>query len=121
MRGVITICTLALATFSTQVSAQVPKIKPFVQKTAKISVDTKKKLTVECPVLSDSIVVTKEKKENSDIYARKATRRGGNPYVVWVATDKLWKDPQRPKKTWGNFFKSQFLRIIRPPKNESKE
>ena len=50
-----------------------------------------------------------------DIYGQMNQKRGGNPYRVWVASESFWNDPNRPKQVWGRFFRTEFLKILRPP------
>lgn len=79
---------------------------------------SEERLVIEHPVLQDTLVVALTGPDacQCDIYSTSEQRRGGNPYRVWVATERFWEHPTRAQNQWGRFFRSRFLQIIRPPR-----
>ena len=96
-------------------NAQWDKLKRFIQTDVVIVEETEAKLVLFHKTLSDTIFLSSELAEDSDIYSKLSQKRGGNPYRVWQATDKFWNNPRRPKATWGKYFSSSFLKILRSP------
>lgn len=62
------------------------------------------------------LTVTVGLKENSDIYSLTVQQRGGNPYRIWIISERLANDSRLPKHLWGRYFKTAFLRVLRSPK-----
>ena len=102
---------------ASEASAQWKMLKKFVQKDVEIVEETKTLLVLRHPELDELMVVAlkNDGDEQPDIQGDMAQERGGNPYRVWVASEKLWNDPDKPKQVWGRFFRAEFLRILRPP------
>ena len=93
-------------------------VKKYVQPDVEIVRETREALVLRHPDWPDTtLVLTTEQRQDSDIYEVLARRRGGNPYRTWKATEAFWNDPQRPKQTWGRYFRAEFLRLIRPPRS----
>ena len=111
--GVVLGLMLAVPVVQSQPSWRV--VKKYVQPDVKIVHETREALVLRHPDWPDTLVLTTEQREESDIYEVLARRRGGNPYRTWKATEAFWNDPKRPKQTWGRYFRADFLRLIRPP------
>ncbi len=114
---VVALAWIGLLGTSSEAAAQWKMLKKFVQKDVEIVEETKTVLVLRHPELDELMVVALkgESDEEPDIQADTAQERGGNPYRVWVASEKLWNDPDKPKQVWGRFFRAEFLRILRPP------
>lgn len=106
------LCTLSC--MAGPAHAQWDKIKKFVQPSVEFLTESKERLVLFQAELKDSVVISFDKVKGADIYSKMAMRRGSNPYRVWVASKEFWDDPKRPKKKWGKFFRSDFLKIMRP-------
>ena len=44
--------------------------------------------------------------------------RNGNPYRVWIASERFWNDPEFPRKRWGEVLRAAFLKTVRRPVDE---
>ena len=91
-------------------------LKKFVQKDVTILKESSESLVLYNKALQDSVVLAQTPKVDCDIYASTEQKRGSNPYRIWVVTEKFRKNPKLPKKLWGKFFKTSFLKLLRPPK-----
>ena len=99
-------------------SAQWKMVKKFVQPGVEIVEETKSFMILKHPELDLLVVLAYNDPESeADIDIQGATEqlRGGNPYRVWIARDRFWNDPDRPREVWGQFFRVEFLKILRPP------
>ena len=95
-------------------------LKKFVQKDITILKESSECLVLYNQALQDSVVLAQTPKVECDIYASTEQKHGSNPYRIWVATEKFWKNPKLPKKLWGKFFKTSFLKLLRPPNEQVK-
>jgi tetratricopeptide (TPR) repeat protein len=93
--------------------AQWSGIKPLLQKDVQIVAETKTRLVLYHQALGDSLVFTPTQEYDSDIYGGFEARRGGNPYRIWVATEKFLNNPRLAKDAGRKFFHESFLRALR--------
>jgi len=106
-------------------NAQWKVVKKFIQPEVTIVEETKAALILSHPEIDALVVMTMKpgkdvamtmgSEDAPDIYGQMNQKRGGNPYRVWVASENFWNDPDRPKQVWGRFFRTEFLKILRPP------
>jgi hypothetical protein len=63
------------------------------------------------------LVLTLEPMPESDVFASRE-RRGRTEYPVWEISERLWRDPERPRRIWSRFLRSEFWYVARPPRAE---
>jgi len=90
-------------------------IKRSLQAEVRIARETATHLILRHQALADSIVVTSSKELESDIYGDLEVKRGGNPYRIWVATEKLLGNSHHAEGAGEKFFRASFLRTLRHP------
>ncbi|MEM6647215.1 MAG: hypothetical protein AAF730_13285 [Bacteroidota bacterium] len=93
-------------------------VKKYLQADVIILEETAETMTIRHSVRGDTLRIGVRPCADCDIYGRIEARRGSNPYRVWVASARFWDNPQRPRNVWGQYFRSSFLRILRPPQTE---
>ena len=92
-------------------------LKKIVQKDIVVVTESESILYLVHPIHEDTIRVGLAPCVDCDISGVLETKRGGNPYRVWIAHEKFWHNPDRPRSMWGEYFRASFLRILRPPPN----
>ncbi|MEM1128690.1 MAG: hypothetical protein AAGI71_18750 [Bacteroidota bacterium] len=90
-------------------------LKKYVQDEVQVVEETNRRLVLYHTTRQDTLVVTTRQDPGADIWGRVEQRRGSNPYRVWTASAQFWENPVRPREAWGQYFRSGFLRILRPP------
>jgi len=111
---------LLLTLFAADASAQWDRVKVFVNDQAEIIEETEERLVIVRDDDGEQIqlVLTSRPEPDSDIYGDYALRRAGNPYRIWVITERLDEDETRPRRRWGRLLQAEFLRILRPPRDK---
>jgi hypothetical protein len=64
------------------------------------------------------LVLTLQQSPESDVFASVERRRGRESYPVWEISERLWHDPNRPRRIWSRFLRSEFWYVARPPRSE---
>ena len=103
--------TIFVATMEAQ--AQWASLKPSLQSGVQIVTETKTRLVLYRQSSGDSLILTPLQEHDSDIYGAFEVKRGGNPYRVWVATEKLFNNPRFAGAAGNDFFREAFLRTLR--------
>ena len=117
MRLGIFIATLALVSLnSVPSSAAWKKVKHFVQPSVEVVEETEDTLVLEHSETGRRVVLSRERTEGCHLYGRLVQSRRGNPYRIWVATSDFWNDENFPRSKWGEVFRTEFLRTVRPPR-----
>jgi tetratricopeptide (TPR) repeat protein len=98
---------------ATGAQAQWSVIKHSLQKDVHIATETKTRLVLFHQALGDSLVLTSGHEYDSDIYGDFEVKRGGNPYRVWVVTEKFLNSPRFALDARRKFFSESFLRTLR--------
>ena len=108
----------------TEAQAQWSSLKPALQSGVQIVKETTTRLVLYHQS-GDSLVLTPWPEKDSDIYGAFEVKRGGNPYRVWVATEKLLNNPRFAGEAGKIFFRETFLSALRqdppPPEPAQKE
>ncbi|MEM1247288.1 MAG: hypothetical protein AAGA81_19735 [Acidobacteriota bacterium] len=112
---------LLLSILSVPAQGQWKMLKRFIQSDVVIVEETKSVLILRHPEVTEMMVIGLKDGVDADIKADTAQARGGNPYRIWVASEKLLQDPSKPKQVWGRFFRSEFLRILKRPSGEATD
>ena len=114
MRQIALVVGAALLFAAAPANGQWKMLKKFIQQDVVVVEETKVLLVLKHPELSELMVVAlKDGAGEADIEAATVQERGGNPYRIWVASEKLINE--KPKQVWGRFFRSEFLRLLRAP------
>ncbi len=87
----------------------------YLQKDIRVISLEKSVLVISHPAHEDTIWVGLNPCIECDIIGVVEHKRGDNPYRVWIAHERFWNNNERPKSKWGEYFRSSFLRILRPP------
>jgi len=103
--------TIFITTLEAQ--AQWSSLKPALQSDVQIVTETPTRLVLYHRSLGDSLVLTPLPEKDSDIYGALEVKRGGNPYRVWVATEKFFNNPHFAGDAGKIFFRETFLRALR--------
>ncbi len=108
-----------------EAQAQWSSLKPALQGGVQIVKETTTRLVLYHQSSGDSLVLTPLPEKDSDIYGAFEVKRGGNPYRVWVATEKLLNNPRFAGDAGKIFFRETFLSALRqdppPPEPAQKE
>ena len=108
-----------------ETQAQWSSLKPALQSGVQIVRETTTRLVLSHQSSGDSLVLTPLQEKDSDIYGAFEVKRGGNPYRVWVATEKLLNNPRFAGEAGKIFFRETFLSALRqdppPPEPAQKE
>ena len=107
-----------------EAQAQWSSLKPALQSGVQVVKETTTRLVLYHQS-GDSLVLTPWPEKDSDIYGAFEVKRGGNPYRVWVATEKLLNNPRFAGEAGKIFFRETFLSALRqdppPPESAQKE
>ena len=107
-----------------EAQAQWSSLKPALQSGVQVVKETTTRLVLYHQS-GDSLVLTPWQQKDSDIYGAFEVKRGGNPYRVWVATEKLLNNPRFAGEAGKIFFRETFLSALRqdppPPESAQKE
>ncbi len=68
--------------------------------------------------LEAPLVITIAQELDSDISGDHEARRGGNPYRVWVTTEKFWNTPALAEDGGRKFFRESFVKTLRRPRQD---
>lgn len=98
---------------ATKAPAQWSSLKHALQKDVKILTESKTRLVLFQEAAGISLILTPVREPDTDIYGDFEARRGGNPYRVWVITEKFSQNPQFAKEAEKYFFKESFLKTLR--------
>jgi len=109
----LTAISLAIFVATMEAQAQWSSLKPSLQSDVQIVAETKKRLVLYHQSPGDSLIFTSSQEHDSDIYGAFEVRRGGNPYRVWVATEKFFNNPRFAGESGKKFFRKSFLRALR--------
>jgi hypothetical protein len=118
----ITAATLAVGVLCllgvTPAHARWEKVKAYLQTGTEVVEETDERIVLRDGSQDAAIelVLTAEWTPESDVYGDIAVRRGGNPYRIWVVSERLAADPQRPRPQWGRLLRAEFLRLLRSPR-----
>lgn len=93
--------------------AQWSSLKPSLQGGVQIVKETTTRLVLFHQSSGDSLVLTPVLEKDSDIYGAFEVKRGGNPYRVWVATEKFLNNPRFAGDAGKIFFRPTFLSALR--------
>lgn len=67
---------------------------------------------------SSKLVLSLVPSPDADVFGSQERRRGGQPYPVWEISERLWRDPSRPRRIWSRYLRSEFWYVARPPRSE---
>ena len=90
-------------------------LKKVLQDDVQIVSEDDTRMTLFHRVYRDTVRIGLDPCDECDITGVMEIKRGGNPYRAWIAHEKFWNNPDRPRTIWGEYFRSSFLRILRPP------
>ena len=90
-------------------------LRKYLQKDVNVLTSDDALLVISHPAYTDTIQIGIAPCDTCDITGFIENKRGDNPYRVWVAQDRFWNNEKRPQSMWGHYFRSSFLRILRPP------
>lgn len=93
--------------------AQWSSLKPLLQSDVQIVTETKARLVLYHQAAGDSLILTPTLEHDADIYGAFEVKRGGNPYRVWVATEKFFNNPHFAGAGGQKFFRDTFLKTLR--------
>jgi len=105
--------SLTIFAASMEAQAQWSSLKPSLQGDVLIVKETKTRLVLYHRSPGDSLILTSSQEHDSDIYGAFEVRRDGNPYRVWVATEKFFNNPHFSGAAGKNFFREAFLKTLR--------
>ena len=91
----------------TEAQAQWSSLKPALQSGVQVVKETTTRLVLYHQS-GDSLVLTPWQQKDSDIYGAFEVKRGGNPYRVWVATEKLLNNPRFAGEA-GKYFSARLF------------
>ncbi len=96
-----------------EAEAQWLMIKGSLQEQVQIVKETEQRIVLYHAAHEVLLVITAAKEADSDIYGGLEVRRGGNPYRVWITTEKfLQKFPER--RSLGDlFFRQSFVKALK--------
>lgn len=104
---------LTIFAVSMEAQAQWSSLKLALQDDVQIVAETKTRLVLCHQSPGDSLILTSSQEHDSDIYGAFEVRRGGNPYRVWVATEKFFNNPRLAGAAGQKFFRDSFLSALR--------
>lgn len=98
--------------------AQWATIKSSLQPEVRIVEETATRLVLSNEALQLQLVLTKTPESDSDIYADREARRGGNPYRIWTTTELFWSKPALAEDGGKKFFTNSFTQTLRMPEHD---
>lgn len=96
-----------------EAEAQWSSLKTSLQSDVQIVAETKTRLVLYHRASGDSLVLATVPQKDADIYGAFEVRRGGNPYRVWVVTEKFSSAPHLSAAAGEKFFRTSFLKTLR--------
>ena len=93
-------------------------LRKYVQKNIQVISSSENLIILAHSDKKDTIRVGLPPCDTCDIVGSIEHKRGDNPYRVWTAHEMFWSNKKRPQSSWGKYFRSSFLRILRPPIKE---
>lgn len=108
---------LLLLSYTQPAHARWDRLKAYLQPQAEIIEESDEHIVLRSGSGEAAIemVFTIRWTPESDVYGDIARRSGGNPYRIWVVSERLAADQSRPKPEWNRLLRTEFLRILRPP------
>lgn len=110
LAGVLAVCAMTGGAH-----AQWATIKSSLQPNVRLLEETATRLVLYHEAQQLQLIITKMPQADSDIYAEREARRGGNPYRVWTTTAFFWSKPALAEDGGKKFFIEAFAQTLRPP------
>lgn len=107
--GLHVLCLLGAFALAPRVQGQWLPVKGSLQKDVQITEETERRIVLYNEAENVGLVITVSKEADSDIYGGLELKRGGNPYRVWVITEKYWQKFPDRRNVGAAFFRASFL------------
>lgn len=118
-------CIVATAIASTSASAEAGgdvgadwrMLRQFVHEDVRVIQESDREIVFVHPATTDTLVVgasPPERVGECDLY-RHVSGDAGNARRVWVIDEARWHDASLARSRWADFFRTSFLKIVRPP------
>ncbi len=104
---------LAVSAMAGRAQAQWATVIRSLQPEVRIAEKAATRLVLYHSALKAPLVMTIAQEIDSDISGDRETRRGGNPYRVWVTTEKFWNTPALADDGGRKFFSASFVKTLR--------
>jgi hypothetical protein len=116
----ISVVILAVGVMAGRAQAQWATVISSLQPEVRITEKAPTRLVLYHSALKVPLVMTVAQEIDSDMFGGREARRGGNPYRVWVTTEKFWNTPALAEDGGRKFFRESFVKTLRrfQPENE---
>lgn len=104
---------LAVGAMTKPAPAQWATVIRSLQPEVRIAEKAATRLVLYHSALKAPLVMTIAQEIDSDIFGDRETRRGGNPYRIWVTTEKFWNTPALAEDGGRKFFRESFVKTLR--------
>ncbi|MGH7451959.1 MAG: tetratricopeptide repeat protein [bacterium] len=107
------IVILAVGAMAGHAQAQWSTVIRSLQPEVRIAEKAATRLVLYHSALKAPLVMTIAQELDSDIFGDREAKRGGNPYRVWVTTEKFWNTPALAEDGGRKFFRESFVKTLR--------
>lgn len=107
------IVILAVGVMAGHAQAQWSTVIRSLQPEVRIAEKAATRLVLYHSALKAPLVMTMAQELDSDIFGDREAKRGGNPYRVWVTTEKFWNTPALAEDGGRKFFRESFVKTLR--------
>ncbi len=104
---------LAVGAMAGPAQAQWATVIRSLQPEVRIAEKAATRLVLYHSALKAPLVMTMAPELDSDIFGDREAKRGGNPYRVWVTTEKFWNTPALAEDGGRKFFRGSFVKTLR--------
>jgi hypothetical protein len=104
---------LAVGAMAEHAQAQWTAVIRSLQPEVRITEKAATRLVLYHSALKVPLVMTMAQEIDADIFGDREARRGGNPYRVWVTTEKFWNTPALAEDGGRKFFRESFVKTLR--------
>jgi hypothetical protein len=112
----LSVIALAVSATAEQAQAQWAAVLRSLQPEVRIAEKAATRLVLYHSALNVPLVMTMAQEVDSDIFGDREARRGGNPFRVWVTTEKFWQTPALAEDSGRKFFRESFVETLRRPR-----
>ena len=109
----LSVVMLTVGTIAGRAQAQWATVIASLQPEVRITEKAATRLVLYHSALKVPLVMTIAQEIDSDIFGDREVRRGGNPYRVWVTTEKFWNTPALAEAGGRKFFRESFVKTLR--------
>jgi tetratricopeptide (TPR) repeat protein len=88
-------------------------LKNSLQKDVNIVEETPTRMVLSHAVSHSLLILTASREPDSDVFAALEVKRDGNPYRIWVTTEKFWNKPDLAEDAGRKFFRESFSNALR--------